>query len=373
MMAIDQPNIMLLYTVAGAILLHYFVQMARGKSHGDDGGGDDNAIGRNNRKKLIPYTNFGHTHKTLLDKIFGLIFPIVFPMHQVVKHSCNIDKHRNETDGKEGEEQVGGGSNERSGQLRNVLNSLRKNSIDSEKTEHNRRLATLNKLIQEHTNAEDHLIGGTVLIPRNHGILSKWKISNNHTEFNNEEGTTDENNDHNDMVEVELTCAASMITSKLAITEPSAEYHAFQTCSFDEIRFSSDAEIIIHFHGGGMILGAPRDMCSAEYLKELMIKQHDIVREKEEASSSSSTKKKSTRAKCQNSKKLVLLSVNYRFAPEHPFPSQIVDALSVMSSVVEHLPAAKLHLLGMSAGASLALIACFESIRYYGNKINLTR
>jgi len=57
------------------------------------------------------------------------------------------------------------------------------------------------------------------------------------------------------------------------------------------------------------------------------------------------------------------LAIDYRLAPEHPFPASVNDAIDVLRYVVEHVeefasPGTKVIAMGDSAGASLVAVAC---------------
>jgi acetyl esterase/lipase len=84
--------------------------------------------------------------------------------------------------------------------------------------------------------------------------------------------------------------------------------------------------IYLHFHGGGMILGAPvmNDLASADLCKRF---------------------------------DLAVVSVDYRLAPEHPFPAGIDDCVAVARWLVDNgeseLGSARLVLGGESAGGYL--------------------
>lgn len=101
----------------------------------------------------------------------------------------------------------------------------------------------------------------------------------------------------------------------------------------------------VYFHGGGMVGGS--------------IETHDLV-----AAALAQT------TGCR------LVSVNYRLAPEHPFPAAIEDAVAATKWVSEHarslgIDAAKLVVGGDSAGATLAAVVCQEALRNAGPSISV--
>jgi acetyl esterase len=101
----------------------------------------------------------------------------------------------------------------------------------------------------------------------------------------------------------------------------------------------------VFFHGGGMVGGS--------------IETHDLV-----AAALAQT------TGCR------LVSVDYRLAPEHPFPAGIEDAIAATKWVSEHasllgIDAEKLVVGGDSAGATLAAVACQEGLRSGGPTISV--
>jgi acetyl esterase/lipase len=93
----------------------------------------------------------------------------------------------------------------------------------------------------------------------------------------------------------------------------------------------------VYFHGGGMVGGS--------------IATHDLV-----------TAALAQTTGCR------LVSVDYRLAPEHPFPAAIEDAIAATRWVSEHarslgIDAEKLVVGGDSAGATLAAVVCQEALR----------
>lgn len=90
--------------------------------------------------------------------------------------------------------------------------------------------------------------------------------------------------------------------------------------------------LVIYFHGGGFVLGD--------------LETHDGLCRRLSADT-----------------RMRFLSVEYRLAPEHPFPASINDAVDVLRLVARRVgdfddPAAKLIVMGDSAGATIATVAC---------------
>ncbi|MBQ8924177.1 MAG: alpha/beta hydrolase [Lachnospiraceae bacterium] len=97
-----------------------------------------------------------------------------------------------------------------------------------------------------------------------------------------------------------------------------------------------DEVIILYIHGGGFVSG----------------------------SASSSRGYSSMLAKYLGYK---VIAVNYRLAPEHPFPAGLDDCYNVVSDVLRRYPKSKLILVGESAGANLAIAT---ALRAKDNGIN---
>jgi acetyl esterase len=89
---------------------------------------------------------------------------------------------------------------------------------------------------------------------------------------------------------------------------------------------------LVYFHGGGMVAGS--------------IETHDSI----------------ARALCHWSSCRVV-SIDYRLAPEHPFPAALEDAAAAVAYLAEHAPefgidGARLGICGDSAGGTLAAATC---------------
>jgi acetyl esterase/lipase len=89
---------------------------------------------------------------------------------------------------------------------------------------------------------------------------------------------------------------------------------------------------LVYFHGGGLVAGS--------------LDTHDPI----------------CRALC-NASGCIVLSVDYRLAPEHPFPAAIVDGCHATVWIVRHasqlgIDPARIGICGDSAGATLAAVVC---------------
>ncbi|MEO8259104.1 MAG: alpha/beta hydrolase [Acidobacteriota bacterium] len=90
--------------------------------------------------------------------------------------------------------------------------------------------------------------------------------------------------------------------------------------------------IVVHFHGAGFVAGD--------------LDTHDSI----------------ARFHCQHAE-AVVIAVDYRLAPEHPFPAAVEDAYAAVEWAVEHArelrgDAGRIAVIGDSAGANLAAVVC---------------
>src|ERR1019366_3743629 len=90
--------------------------------------------------------------------------------------------------------------------------------------------------------------------------------------------------------------------------------------------------LVVYFHGGGFVMGD--------------LDTHDALCRR-----------------LSSDTRMRFLSVDYRLAPEHPFPAAINDAVDTIRYVFEHLEefedaGAELIVMGDSAGATLMTVAC---------------
>jgi acetyl esterase len=102
---------------------------------------------------------------------------------------------------------------------------------------------------------------------------------------------------------------------------------------------------LIYFHGGGLVAGS--------------IATHDHI----------------ARA-LANFGAARVISVDYRLAPEHPFPAALEDAMTAVRYVSAHaaefeIDASRLGLCGDSAGATLAAATCHSAVRAGGPSLAL--
>jgi len=84
-----------------------------------------------------------------------------------------------------------------------------------------------------------------------------------------------------------------------------------------------EARLLLHFHGGAHCLG------SVWWTREMI-------------------------GRLSAAASATVVSVNYRLAPDHPFPAAVEDAFAAWNWVKEHYPGARVALAGESAGGNLS-------------------
>jgi len=124
-----------------------------------------------------------------------------------------------------------------------------------------------------------------------------------------------------------------------------------QLDSISHLQLTPDVPVVLHFHGGGLTVGSAYDEMAEHIVRVSRNMDGDEV----------------SSSKCRP---FVFASVEYSLAPEHPFPTATVEALTVLSHFVDNLPKdSQLHLSGLSAGGNLAAVAAMEGHRRYPGRI----
>ncbi len=86
---------------------------------------------------------------------------------------------------------------------------------------------------------------------------------------------------------------------------------------------AGDKEAVLYFHGGGYVIGSPRTH-------------------------------RTLTGKLSQTSDAVVKAIDYRLAPENPFPAALDDALAAYRALLENYPAEKIAVSGDSAGGGLA-------------------
>ncbi len=115
-----------------------------------------------------------------------------------------------------------------------------------------------------------------------------------------------------------------------------ASGHLLNAAVYTPYKHAAPSPVLIFFHGGGFVAGK--------------LEQHDNI-----------CRVLATRAQC------VVLSVDYRLAPEHPFPAGLDDAWTALQWVINHADSqgwdkARIAVGGDSAGGNLAAVLAQQAV-----------
>ena len=146
-------------------------------------------------------------------------------------------------------------------------------------------------------------------------------------------------------VPVRLYFPASLLPVAVSIPDDDNDIGAKAVQLDDFLPFlnglSPDVPIVVCFHSGGLNIGSSRDQTLLHLLHNLPVSF--------------------------DGKPLVAISVEYGLVPDHPFPAAPVDALSVVTHLLDGLsssdPKRTVHLAGASSGGYLALVTALELVR----------
>ena len=277
-----------------------------------------------------PYSNFNHPEKFLLDKLVSSIVPLLLPLADLAKHPSHNYKNHG---------------------MKKAIGALRENNkLDDDG--YKKECKAWNTLIQQ-KNSTDYLITGLVTIPRNFKVLSQYGVPNAEEleQLSDPEDTASE-------VEISIACPASALEGGFELVDGKDDlktngFRQMKPCKLEDLKFAPSAQLLLWFHGGGLSLGQARDgHFSIGYAKTLSEKyaKTDIIEDDSAAP-------------------LVLLSVQYRLAPENPFPAAVIDGLSSASFLIEKYPSLALHVAGISAGGNLSAVVGIEAHRKYPGKV----
>jgi hypothetical protein len=216
----------------------------------------------------------------------------------------------------------------------------------------------------DHDGDRDCLVDMTVYVPRQSDILKKWKLDQEHEKHRARNRTLQEEEEgsgkRDSTIAIQLVCPKSCIAKNNTIDDTNDNsmnsYH-----SLDDIEFQPKSPIIIYFHGGGMVLGSRFD--------GLFILDYATSIYKKPLNSINNPTSHLQQPKLQS--RAIILSVEYRLAPECPFPSQVIDCLSAASFSIEKYSSKghDIHIAGFSAGGNLATVVGMECHRKYPGKV----
>jgi acetyl esterase/lipase len=270
------------------------------------------------------YTNINHPEKCLMDKLLSSIFPLIFPLSKMSKQPSYDDD--NEI-------------------VKTITQKFSKQGQKGFET----KLEEYSKFVRN-TISSDYLVSGDVYVPRDPDILGKFGIPNAEEILR----MSTKPQDSGAEIVIQLICPASAIKDVSVIEEPKDVKgkgpKKLKACKLEDIRFSENAHVVLWFHGGGFVLGSAKDEFAIGRVLDLMKCQGRQNKDKSFAPP------------------IILLSVEYRLAPQNPFPSAIIDGLSASSFLAERFSTNPIHVAGISAGGNLSAIVGLESHRKYPGK-----
>lgn len=185
----------------------------------------------------------------------------------------------------------------------------------------------------------EYLVKGTVTVKRMHGILTLWNLVNKNQK-NHLMSLIGAQNDSTE-IEITLTCPCDCITGGIEFRNSTNSYRTFDSCELKDLNLKANVPIMIWFHGGGMAFG---DSCDEGIFRPYLL----FLRSR---------------------KKIIWLSVNYRLAPEHPFPAAIIDGLSVVNYLIENYPKSAIHVGGISADGNISAVVGLETFRRFPSAV----
>lgn len=172
-----------------------------------------------------------------------------------------------------------------------------------------------------------------VSIPRNNDVMRSYCD----IQMNDIPNFNPKNEDY-EFVTVSILCPHNLQVKLFPNNEPNA---------FNLHDIDPSIPIIIYFHVGGFIMGSSLDLYTVMLFDKLVQIQH---------------------GKQKTQPDVIFISVEYRLAPEHPFPSGVIDCLSIMDYVCSSKvsPASrKFHLSGSSAGGNYCTVVTMEHLRRF--------
>lgn len=269
---------------------------------------------------MKPYSSLFHPHKSWVDIFLSLIFPFLLPVAAVAAHpplDSSVD-------------------------AQHVLSKLRKDLCKLE-------ISTVVKMVKEWAS----LCGCQAIVECECSIPINTKELAAGFDFLQPHEKPEGNHD-DDSTRVIVRYPSSLFPSKAFEATKLTEMGLVDggAASFDFSEVPLDVPLVVWFHGGGMIMGHARDPYSTELIIDAF---HGLAAQEGDNKSPPLL--------------AVTASVDYRLAPEHPFPAAVMDAVSVVVHILKSNPQRQVHLAGSSAGANLAAVCAMEVHRMQPGRI----
>lgn len=270
--------------------------------------------------RTTPYPAWWHPHKTLLDCVLGWIFAYILPLYKVSNYPATKDST-------EAMERIQG--------FRVTLNQL----------EHMGQAVATN-FRKWSTLAGSPIAEVAYRVPRRPNLLNEWGRTD--LTFDNNSKTAPSSSH----ITVRMFFPLSLLSDENDVdgvrTDNNESIESSDTTDYgckvvelaDLSRLPSNVPLVVYFHGGGGTMGEGLDSDGTTLAVKLVEKQTEPI---------------------------ILASVEYSLAPEHPFPTTNVEAIAVLSHFIETNTENKrpIHVAGSSAGGYLAIMATMECLRHY--------
>jgi hypothetical protein len=273
-----------------------------------------------------PYREWTHPHKSWIDILVSLVLAWLMPLSKICQYSPKI---------RDDEE------------IKEALTSLRQSVAKSSTTGLRAWLDRWRSL-----NGGGELVETRLYIHRHVKILAEWNLVHEQDPILQELIAREKENDH---VEV-------IMRFPLDLLPPDSSVHnneknkttgciVMEESELDWKLFPVGVPILLYFHGGGMVSGTADDSLHMNHVRSLLEAQmakteRDFVPHK------------------------IILCVEYRLAPEHPFPASHVDTVSVLEYVLSNTTSDhNINMYGTSAGGLLAASGSLEAHRRYPGRL----
>lgn len=258
-----------------------------------------------------PYRNFFHPYKRLLDKLIYFFFFRSFNNTEGVpwKHLESAPNHA----------------------MTKYLSKIRDSTFEKR---------MIDKLMKRKELKDFRFC--VVKVKRNHDILKSFcKID--HSKISQHISCGDSSKGSNDTVKLSILCPNHLCKDILESDGKSFNLHAIDP----------SIPVILYFHGGGFVLSNSMDSYSVTTIADLI-------------------KARKEKSKSEKTSEVILISIDYRLAPEHVFPAGVIDCFSVVDYLFSSLcspPDRKFHISGVSAGGNFATTVAMECLRAKRDRI----
>jgi len=187
------------------------------------------------------------------------------------------------------------------------------------------------------------LVQCTWRVPRRPEILYEWVIIDK-DDVLMKQVMEKESNEEEKFVTVHMWCPASLVL-KEGDDRKENDYGCVEVDNVELKNIPKEVPVVLWFHGGGLTLGTCDDAGWGTKIDAILEKQKKI-------------------SGGESVPPIVLASVDYRLAPDHPLPAASIDSLSALDYCLTNDPERRIHVGGESAGAYLSLVSTFAGHKH---------